>query len=582
MNRVIRLIDNKCDRYLVDADCYTLGRQWDNGSEHIVVEKPAVEVEKSSTCEMFVKANGKLVDAIQVYDEPIAITDLLTQYQKITIGFSFYNADGYIKNSEPKDFYFLEAIKPEAFTPTEPTGKDRLNYLLANGLTDLRWKEGTNNTLELINADSQVVRELELGDFVQEQADLAESNPQSEKYVENKSTKYLQNEGSDGSSPYTTQFEVRKLLSNIADEIGVPTKTSQLENDGDGTSPFVTLLNTYTKEEVNALISAINSMKKEIVDTLPTENIDENTIYLVPKTNGSGNDYFNEYLYINGKFEFIGSTQVEWTDYVKKTDYASTSKAGIVKSAGAAYGIQINETNGNISLSTASDTELQNKATNHAVKVNQIDKAVKIGLTTNTETLTDDEKQSATDLIGAVKQVQYSQDSTLPSGSDAGYYGRAYVRDKINQENSIPICSQNRNYTIPIRDHNGNFYVGDPTIDFHCVHKKYADAIKQTAEAKVDKITTQGTLRVYGIGGDGDQRTFEVITSSNNATVGRMPRYQDSSLSTTMGEDKAVLATGTPKEGHHCANKKYVDGLVPKIELTLKENGAYTLTINKG
>ena len=266
-----------------------------------------------------------------MYDKPIPITSLLTQYRKITIGFSFYNTDGYVKNSEPKDFYFLEAIKPEAFTPTEPQGKDRLNYLLANGLTDLRWKEGGHNTLELVNADSEVVRELELSGFVQEQADLGETNPQSEKYVQNKSTKYLRNEGADGTSPYATESFVGDVLSNISDKIGVPKKTSQLENDGDGVSKFVTESETYSREEVNNIVSSINSMKKEIVDTLPTENIDENTIYLVPKTNGSGNDYYDEYLYINGNFEFIGSTQIDLSQYVKFTNYATDETAGLVR-----------------------------------------------------------------------------------------------------------------------------------------------------------------------------------------------------------------------------------------------------------
>lgn len=435
MNRVIRLIDNQCDRYLIDADHYVLGRQWENGAEHIVVEKPTVEVEKSSTCEMFVKANGQFVDVIQVYDEPIPITDVLTQYRKITIGFSFYNTDGYVKNSEPKDFYFLEAIKPEAFTPTEPQGKERLNYLLANGLTDLRWKEGGHNTLELVNADSEVVRELELSGFVQEQADLGETNPQSEKYVQNKSTMYLQNDGADGTSPYATESFVDDVLSNVADEIGVPNKTSQLENDGDGVSKFVTevdfadntkdfatssqlqglqnsinenLLNyylkteTYSREEVNNIVSSINSMKKEIVDTLPAENIDENTIYLVPKTNGSGNDYYDEYLYINGSFEFIGSTQVDLSQYVRFTDYATGQKAGVGLSS-SSFGVFRSTSNNYWTIKKASNSEIDAKTDEYKPIVpSNLDYAVKSGLVDNKLTWTDEEKAGARTLIGAI------------------------------------------------------------------------------------------------------------------------------------------------------------------------------------
>lgn len=58
------------------------------------------------------------------------------------------------------------------------------------------------------------------------------------------------------------------------------------------------------------------TLKKEIVETLPTTNIDENTIYLILKQDGSGNDYYDEYLYINGSFESIGNTRVDLSNYV--------------------------------------------------------------------------------------------------------------------------------------------------------------------------------------------------------------------------------------------------------------------------
>ena len=77
---------------------------------------------------------------------------------------------------------------------------------------------------------------------------------------------------------------------------------------------------------VSEIISTLNSFKKEIVNALPTENIDENTIYLVPKTNGSGNDYYDEYLYVNGAFEFMGSTQVDMSGYLKSDDITLTLK----------------------------------------------------------------------------------------------------------------------------------------------------------------------------------------------------------------------------------------------------------------
>jgi hypothetical protein len=72
-----------------------------------------------------------------------------------------------------------------------------------------------------------------------------------------------------------------------------------------------------------------------IVQTLPTEDIDESAIYLVPLENPTeeGNNYA-EYVYINNQWELLGKigVQVDLTDYVKNTDYATGSVGGVIKS----------------------------------------------------------------------------------------------------------------------------------------------------------------------------------------------------------------------------------------------------------
>ena len=71
-----------------------------------------------------------------------------------------------------------------------------------------------------------------------------------------------------------------------------------------------------------------------IVQTLPTEDIDESAIYLVPLENPTeeGNNYA-EYVYINNQWELLGKigVHVDLTDYVKNTDYATGSKGGVIK-----------------------------------------------------------------------------------------------------------------------------------------------------------------------------------------------------------------------------------------------------------
>lgn len=165
------------------------------------------------------------------------------------------------------------------------------------------------------------------------------------------------------------------------------------------------------------------------------------------------------------KLRAVGSSE-----YVKNTDYATYSKAGLVRPTN---GLTLVGTNKDaIGIAKATDSQIDAKTDNYAPIVPaNLDYAVK--------SVGDDYY---------VKQVEYSQTSTLPSGSDGGYYGRAYVRDKTNVENSIPISSQNRNYTLPIRDHNGNFYVANPTIAYHCANKQYVDGLVGDIESLLSEV----------------------------------------------------------------------------------------------
>lgn len=83
------------------------------------------------------------------------------------------------------------------------------------------------------------------------------------------------------------------------------------------------LTNVYTKTETNsaiaAAIAAVDHLSREIVETLP-ENANENVIYMVRREGGTGQDVYNEYMYINGAWEIIGDTSVDLTGYAKTED----------------------------------------------------------------------------------------------------------------------------------------------------------------------------------------------------------------------------------------------------------------------
>lgn len=56
----------------------------------------------------------------------------------------------------------------------------------------------------------------------------------------------------------------------------------------------------------------------KVVDYLPASDISLTTIYLLATSSSKENNVYDEYMYINGKWEQIGSTSVDLTDYATK------------------------------------------------------------------------------------------------------------------------------------------------------------------------------------------------------------------------------------------------------------------------
>lgn len=105
-----------------------------------------------------------------------------------------------------------------------------------------------------------------------------------------------------------SKIDVTKQLVDYAKKTEVPTKLSQLTND-----------NSFkTEDEIKQLINDSNKLKKEVVTSLPSSGVDD-VVYLL-KNKSDSNNACTEYLWIDGKWEIIGDTKVDLTDYAKKTD----------------------------------------------------------------------------------------------------------------------------------------------------------------------------------------------------------------------------------------------------------------------
>ena len=106
----------------------------------------------------------------------------------------------------------------------------------------------------------------------------------------------------------------------------VPANVSAFSNDAGYLTEHQSLNDYATKSYVETAIRGAESgfLKRSVVQALPTNDIDEDTIYMVAKA-GSTGDVYDEYLYVNSDWEHIGSTNVDLTDY-RKAVYLETSE----------------------------------------------------------------------------------------------------------------------------------------------------------------------------------------------------------------------------------------------------------------
>ncbi|WP_148466206.1 hypothetical protein [Peptoniphilus harei] len=106
--------------------------------------------------------------------------------------------------------------------------------------------------------------------------------------------------------------QFNSLDTGKADKDKIPTKISQLTNDK----------NFKTEKEIQELINNSTKLKKEVVTSLPSAGKDD-VIYLLKNKNDT-NNYYTEYMWISGKWEIIGDTKVDLSEYLKTVNLKTT------------------------------------------------------------------------------------------------------------------------------------------------------------------------------------------------------------------------------------------------------------------
>lgn len=168
-------------------------------------------------------------------------------------------------------------------------------------------------------------------------------------------------------------------------------------------------------------IAGINEFTYLVVDVLPEEG-ENGIIYLVPK-DGEQPDVHDEYLWVDGQFELIGTTQIDLSNYVQKTDIATSSKPGLLLSAGSGfraniYGMPQCDVLTATSYKSVNDSYFIGKGSIENIKYDIVKRAI----TENNITLTDAEKTAAKDWLGVddVDLSGYVKDTDFATYDKAG------------------------------------------------------------------------------------------------------------------------------------------------------------------
>ena len=105
------------------------------------------------------------------------------------------------------------------------------------------------------------------------------------------------------------------------------------------------LAKKYANKKI-AELAAVGFAPK-IMDSLPTENINEHTLYLVPASDSISSNGYLEYIYINGAWECVGSTVIDFSmigDVSQLTTEDKTTLVAAINEVFAKSATAINET----------------------------------------------------------------------------------------------------------------------------------------------------------------------------------------------------------------------------------------------
>ena len=119
--------------------------------------------------------------------------------------------------------------------------------------------------------------------------------------------------------------EVRGLIAGLQDEVDII--------NGDET------VTGSIDEKIVTAFSKYTSIKFEPVTALPETGVN-GVFYLLPSSKPDAKNIYEEYVYVDGKFELVGTTEIDLTPYAKKTELP-TKVSDLTNDTGFITGVDI-------------------------------------------------------------------------------------------------------------------------------------------------------------------------------------------------------------------------------------------------
>ena len=317
----------------------------------------------------------------------------------------------------------------------------------------------------------------------------------------------------------TTVDNILKSLPMKADQSYVEGLSNILSTKADKSE--LTSLSSLINNKADK--SDLNILREELNNQISGEVIEELTTALELKANKTD----------------IPTTVASLADageYVKFTDYATDSKAGIIKGS-STYGLGI-LADGMGYVISASETDIKNKTTSYRpITPNKLDYAIKLGLTTNALTWSETDKATARTLISAISNTDYATESSAGVHKVNPVYGTRLVNGVLDllpaQYSEIDARTHNEN-PLYLVSNNTRHMIVPANFDYAFKRAFLDDKLKGTdkewtTEEKTTAISWLGVVQkttegrqIYGTDTNGAQALY-YIDYPNWGTVNGVP-----------------------------------------------------------